>query len=121
MTNVVKAREFIYKWGNTVNGVKVEHALGEGSWVPTVVSANSSSQYAINSDRLLQNQFVKKLGPLGFDPFCMLVVDFMHECELGTWKALFTHLIRLLYALPAGSQLVATVDNRYVALTPSAM
>jgi len=32
----------------------------------------------------------------------MLVVDFMHECELGTWKALFTHLIRLLYALPGG-------------------
>jgi hypothetical protein len=43
----------------------------------------------------------------------MLVVDLMHECELGTWKALFTHLIRLLYALPQGSQLVATFDGRY--------
>jgi hypothetical protein len=47
-----------------------------------------------------QNQFVRKLGPVGFNPFPMLVVDFMHKCELGTWKALFTHLIRLLYALP---------------------
>jgi hypothetical protein len=44
----------------------------------------------------------------------MLVVDFMHECELGTWKALFTHLIRLLYALPGGDGLVACLDNRFV-------
>jgi len=44
----------------------------------------------------------------------MLVVDFMHECELGTWKALFTHLVRILYALPGGVQLVATLDSRWV-------
>jgi hypothetical protein len=44
----------------------------------------------------------------------MLVVDFMHECELGTWKALFTHLIRLLYALPGGDSLVAMLDGRYI-------
>ncbi|KAG2343832.1 hypothetical protein BDR05DRAFT_975806 [Suillus weaverae] len=43
----------------------------------------------------------------------MLVVDFMHKCELGTWKALFTHLIRLLYALPRGSELVAALDSRF--------
>jgi hypothetical protein len=43
----------------------------------------------------------------------MLVVDFMHECELGTWKSLFTHLIWLLYALPTGTQLVATLNSRY--------
>lgn len=29
----------------------------------------------------------------------MLVVDLMHEIELGVWKALFTHLIRMLYTL----------------------
>ncbi|KAG2064840.1 hypothetical protein BDR04DRAFT_1034285 [Suillus decipiens] len=43
----------------------------------------------------------------------MLVVDFMHGCELGTWKALFTHLIHLLYAYPGGSHLVTTLDNRF--------
>lgn len=42
-TNVVKAREYIYKWGNTVDGVKVEETLGEGSWVPVLVSANSKT------------------------------------------------------------------------------
>lgn len=43
----------------------------------------------------------------------MLVVDIMHECELGTWKALFMHLVRLLYALPGGAQIVATLNTRY--------
>ncbi|KAG1770346.1 hypothetical protein EV702DRAFT_1202394 [Suillus placidus] len=94
-TNVVKAREYIYKWGNTVDSVKVEETLGEGSWVPVL------------------NKFVERLGVLGLDPFRMLVVDFMHECELGTWKALFTHLIRILYSLPRGDWLVATLDSRF--------
>jgi hypothetical protein len=60
----------------------------------------------------LQNIFAEKLGALGLDPFRMLVVDFMHECELGTWKALFTHLVRILYSLAGGNQLVATLDAR---------
>ena len=28
----------------------------------------------------------------------MMVVDLMHEFELGVWKTLFTHLIRILHA-----------------------
>jgi hypothetical protein len=28
----------------------------------------------------------------------MLVVDLMHEFELGVWKALFLHLLRILEA-----------------------
>jgi hypothetical protein len=38
---VVQAREFIYKCSNTVDGLRVEQTLGEGSWVPTMVSTNS--------------------------------------------------------------------------------
>jgi len=42
----------------------------------------------------------------------MLVVDMMHEFELGVWKALFTHLIRILHAAaPNGSQ-VAELNER---------
>jgi hypothetical protein len=113
MTAVTKARDYIYKWGNTVDGLKVAQTLGEGSWVPTIVSTNRSLMFRpAHTSHYLQNRFVERLGPLGLDPFCMLVVDFMHECELGTWKALFTHLIRLLYALPGGDQLVAIFDGR---------
>ena len=43
----------------------------------------------------------------------MLVVDLLHEFELGVWKALFTHLIRLLYAAGNGTdKLVIGLDRR---------
>ena len=44
----------------------------------------------------------------------MLVVDLLHEFELGVWKALFTHLIRILHAAAPHSGLVAELDRRYV-------
>jgi hypothetical protein len=44
----------------------------------------------------------------------MLVVDLLHEFELGVWKALFTHLIRILYAAAPDRSLVAELDRRYV-------
>ena len=44
----------------------------------------------------------------------MLVVDLLHEFELGIWKALFTHLIRILYAAASNGSLVAELDLRCV-------
>jgi hypothetical protein len=40
----------------------------------------------------------------------MLVVDLMHEVELGVWKALFIHLLRILEA--ADKNAVAELDRR---------
>ena len=46
----------------------------------------------------------------------MLVPDFMHEFELGVWKSLFTHLIRLLWATtPNGSTVMEF--NKQLALS----
>jgi hypothetical protein len=42
----------------------------------------------------------------------MLVVDMLHEFELGVWKALFTHLIRILYAEKPHGELVEELNNR---------
>jgi hypothetical protein len=42
----------------------------------------------------------------------MLVVDFMHEWELGVWKALLIHLIRLLTAQNIAK--VHQLDFRFV-------
>jgi hypothetical protein len=44
----------------------------------------------------------------------MLVVDLMHELELGVWKAILKHLIRLLYAVAPDGSLVAELDARLV-------
>lgn len=45
----------------------------------------------------------------------MLAVDLLHEFELGIWKALFMHLIRLLHAAGRGTDdIIAILDQRYV-------
>lgn len=41
----------------------------------------------------------------------MLVPDFMHEFELGIWKAVLTHLIRILVA--NGDNSVQAMNRRY--------
>lgn len=64
---------------------------------------------------MLQNAF-SKLTHLGFNIYSTLVVDLMHEFELGVWKALFIHLIRLLEAhdRSAKDTTVAELDRRWV-------
>ena len=60
---------------------------------------------------LFQNAFPDRLGA-DFNVPRMLVVDLLHEFELGVWKALFTHLIRVLYAAASNGSLVAELDLR---------
>ena len=48
----------------------------------------------------------------------MLVVDILHEFELGVWKSLFIQLIRLLYAVGKSTEigsetLVTELDARF--------
>lgn len=42
----------------------------------------------------------------------MLVVDLLHEFELGVWKATFVHFIRVLYAAIPSGQAVAELNKR---------
>ena len=49
---------------------------------------------------------------INFDFFSLLVVDLMHEFELGVWKALFIHLIRILVA--QGGTAIQDFNARYV-------
>ncbi|TFK17859.1 hypothetical protein FA15DRAFT_732967 [Coprinopsis marcescibilis] len=46
-----------------------------------------------------QNTFGVKLASIGFDICSVLVVDLLHEFEIGVWKSLFIHLMRLLNAI----------------------
>lgn len=61
---------------------------------------------------VLQNTFFRKLSSLGFNFFPLLVIDLMHEFELGVWKALFIHLLRILSA--ADNTLINELNRRYV-------
>ncbi|KAJ3786451.1 hypothetical protein GGU10DRAFT_419733 [Lentinula aff. detonsa] len=89
---VMRARQWIYNEGSKIRGSAVERLLKETSSVPTL------------------NAFIDRLGH-DFNISRMLAVDFMHEFELGVWKALFTHLIRVLYAV--NPKLVAELDDRF--------
>jgi hypothetical protein len=50
--------------------------------------------------------------------FDMLVVDLMHEVELGVWKAVFIHLLRLLDCHDEG--LKHELDRRRASIEPLA-
>jgi len=51
----------------------------------------------------LQNAFSSHLLPFGINFYSMLMVDLLHEFELGVWKAILTHLIHILYAKGEGA------------------
>ncbi|KAG9083908.1 hypothetical protein FRC07_013792 [Ceratobasidium sp. 392] len=60
------------------------------------------------------NAFSDRLHDFKFNFFATLVVDELHEVELGVWKALFKHLIRILHL--AGPAAVTEFNRRFRAI-----
>jgi hypothetical protein len=98
MWKVNTARDIIYNRNFAVDTTAVEKMLKPESLVPTAVSTVSILLNHANAD-FEKNVFSNKLGPLGFNLFLMFVVDLMHKVELGIWRALFIHLLRILNAV----------------------
>ncbi|KAF7967740.1 hypothetical protein HWV62_33264 [Athelia sp. TMB] len=96
---VEKARNYIFKKHLAISSKKVEDELKEISLTPT------------------DNAFSKRLAPLGlgFNLYLALVVDLMHEFELGVWKSLFMHILRILeaHAKKEGTNVTNMLDARY--------
>ncbi|KAG8914957.1 hypothetical protein FRC01_003851 [Tulasnella sp. 417] len=90
---VAKSRIFVYERRQNVVSAWVEANLRQESLVPTT------------------NAFSLRLGRFGFDFFLMLCVDILHEFELGVWKAILQHLIRMLHAV--GESAVVEMDRRF--------
>ena len=70
--------------------------------------SSQSSSLCIANERGLKNAFMTCLP--GLDIYSLLVVDLLHEVELGVWKALFIHIIRILQFHSSGA--VASLDER---------
>lgn len=115
---VEAARELIYNRGYVVNSSRVDELLKAESYVPTEVCSSSTIILrGLNSDvRPCQNAFSHRLSKDGFDFFTLLVVDLMHEFELGVWKNLLTHLIRILHS--QGAQSVHEFNERFLFVVP---
>ncbi|KAF7973280.1 hypothetical protein HWV62_15647 [Athelia sp. TMB] len=90
------SRSFIYEQDLPVNGAAVERLLKPESLVPT------------------SNTFSNHLHQLGFNLFLMFVVDILHEFELGVWKSLFIHLLRMLAFIDIG--LIHELDRQFRAM-----
>ncbi|KJA13591.1 hypothetical protein HYPSUDRAFT_151446 [Hypholoma sublateritium FD-334 SS-4] len=84
--------DIIYIQNRTVNSIFVENILKPESWVPT------------------ENAFSHRLSPFGFNLFSIFLVDFMHEFELGVWKKVFIHLLRILECIHGATN---KLDQRF--------
>ncbi|KAI0715990.1 hypothetical protein C8T65DRAFT_606466 [Cerioporus squamosus] len=87
------ARKQIFERGAPPEGVAVEGMLQSESLTP------------------VRSAFSDKLSQFGHDVYQMLVPDIMHEFELGVWKAIFMHLVRVIIA--AGGDGVQRLDARF--------
>ncbi|KAJ3537968.1 hypothetical protein NMY22_g5372 [Coprinellus aureogranulatus] len=58
-----------------------------------------------------QNAFSDRLSHLGFDVYRIAAVDAMHEVEIGVWKSLFIHLLRLLETVDKSA--IHTLNKRF--------
>ncbi|KIK75878.1 hypothetical protein PAXRUDRAFT_18604 [Paxillus rubicundulus Ve08.2h10] len=90
---ISQARKYIFKHGVGIDSQGVKEILYSESLVPT------------------HNAFSDRFAEHAFNYFCLFVVDLLHELELGVWKAVFTHLMRILFA--HGGTSVQALNWRY--------
>ncbi|KAG8739756.1 hypothetical protein FRC12_016207 [Ceratobasidium sp. 428] len=93
---VTQAKHLVQDKGKSLKSKDVEALLKDQSYVPTM------------------NAFSDRLRDFKFNFFSTLVVDHLHEVELGVWKSLFQHLIRLLHL--AGPASVTEFNRRFRAV-----
>ncbi|KAF9554100.1 hypothetical protein CPC08DRAFT_672520, partial [Agrocybe pediades] len=86
-------RSWLFEKGMPITSKKIEKILAPTSTVPT------------------RNAFSKRFEEHGLNFYTLFAPDFMHEIELGVWKALFTHLMRILYAY--GNDTIQYLNSRY--------
>jgi hypothetical protein len=95
---VFEARKAIFQRNLAVDSTFVERQLKDDSLVPSIVGHHCLAKAAADLYFCIsaQNAFSKRLSKFGFNLFPMFLVDLMHEIELGVWKALLVHLLRML-------------------------
>ncbi|KAF8833975.1 hypothetical protein BDN67DRAFT_863774, partial [Paxillus ammoniavirescens] len=74
---ILNAHKLIYDKNYAVDTAQVEALLKPESLVPTL------------------SAFLEWLHHMGFDLFVMLMVDILHEFELGVWKVILVHLLHI--------------------------
>lgn len=108
--------------GFAVDGKRIDAHLKSQSLVPVHVSCvecrHLEQSCLPDPSSSSQNSFASRLSQINFKVIAALAVDLLHEFEIGVWKKLFIHLIRLLVAFSGldrqGPTLTAVLDFRSV-------
>jgi hypothetical protein len=107
------ARRMLFEKGINVSSVKVDRVLGPTSAVPTRVGVSCCTKWILLiSVQNAFSDFASRLGKFEFNFYQLLAPDLLHEFELGVWKAVFTHLIRILYVY--GNDTIHYLNSRFV-------
>ena len=102
-------QEIIYKKGYAVNSKAVNSVIGLESFTPTHVSRLTPIKMSAILI-MLQSAFILALDKFGLKFFSLFVVDLMHEFKLGIWKAVLTHLLRILHT--QGLEVIVEFNRR---------
>ena len=92
-----------------INGTAVEQLLKPTSSVPTIVCHVFFPVVLSLTIEAVECFHTTSF----FNVNRIFVVDMLHEFELGIWKALFIHLIRILHAAMPHGELVEELNNRW--------
>ncbi|KAJ3552779.1 hypothetical protein NM688_g3974 [Phlebia brevispora] len=90
---IARARNLIFFKGLSTNSKRVEDILKPESLLPT------------------RSAFSLRLAPFGINHYSLFKPDLMHEFELGVWKAIFAHILRLLQYY--GGSSLTTLNERF--------
>ncbi|KAJ3554174.1 hypothetical protein NM688_g3242 [Phlebia brevispora] len=91
--DIAAARDAIFLKGAAVDGVVVKALLNERSMLPT------------------RNAFSIRLASTGFNAYAMFAPDMLHTFELGVWRTIFVHILRVLNGID--KKLLAEFDRRF--------
>ncbi|KAM6494731.1 hypothetical protein JOM56_009354 [Amanita muscaria] len=93
---VENVRQSVFEQGLPLSSTYIEQTLGAESLTAT------------------RSAYSTKLLGRGVNFYSLFVPDLMHEVELGVWKALFKHLLRILHAY--GNDTIQKLNSRYRAM-----
>ncbi|KAH9848677.1 hypothetical protein C2E23DRAFT_763412 [Lenzites betulinus] len=93
ITRAQMARRWVFEDGLPLTSVHIERLLDPLSLTPT------------------RSAFSIRLREHGFNHYSLFVPDLMHEFELGVWKSIWVHLLRLLYAV--GEDTIQELNMRF--------
>ncbi len=105
-----RVRRWIFEGANMA-GKNIQAPLKDHSLFPIQVRSDATMLVCILTLNPTQSAFSKFLSEFNKNFYELFAPDLMHEFELGVWKGIFNHLLRLLCARGGGA--VQQFNERY--------